>query len=111
MEKAIAPHITVQPKRGRATTNPAIPTRGKTINRTITPRAIAPATQGFRQRLQVLKNLFMELACMFSPQCSFSYLLNIPFYMRSNIYHFVDKSSWHLLPDDEFQPLEQEQVQ
>lgn len=57
--KTIAPHITVQPIKGRATTKLAMPIIGTKIIRPIIMTSIRAIIQGFKQRRQELKNLFI----------------------------------------------------
>ena len=83
--KAIAPHITVQPIRGRTTIRLATPIIGTKITKPITATIIKPTIQGFKHRLQELKNLFIFIALV--------YTLCL---------HYSDKASWHPLLYDEF---------
>lgn len=66
MKRAIAPHITVQPISGNATTKLTAPIIGTKIINPITTIIITPTIQGFKQRLHELnpdligvKNLFI----------------------------------------------------
>lgn len=59
MKKTIPPHITRQPIRGKKTIRLATPIIGTKITSPIMTPMIIPTTQGFKHRLQELKNLFI----------------------------------------------------
>jgi len=54
MEKAIIPHITVQPRSGNATISVVTPMIGTKIMSPIIRTTTIPTTQGFKHRLQEL---------------------------------------------------------